>query len=320
MGRDAIPNEEADEYFFHFPDGNASIARLLVRSLIPNAVPGHNAQDIVTTQVKYDELDRPSNKVRIRLSSTAVKVAHIGDPATAREVEVSYSSQGQLKTVRAAYCVLACWHTMIPYLMPELPQPQLDALISSEKVPITYTNVALKNWQAFVKLKAGSTYAPGSYFTEVALDQRVNIGDYHATTKPSEPIVLTMHHFPCQPGLPSREQHRAGRAQLYVTPFAGFERNIREQLARSLGSGGLDPAQDIAAITVNRWPHGYAYQYNSLWDPFWLNGGTQPCVTARQPYGRVAIANADADAYAYTDCAIDQAHRAVGDLKVSTKV
>jgi spermidine dehydrogenase len=319
MGRDAIPNEEAEKYFFHFPDGNASIARLLVRSLIPTAVPGHNAQDIVTSQVKYDQLDNASNPVRIRLSTTVVKVKHIGDAATAKEVEVSYSQQGQLKTVRAAYCVLACWHTMIPYLMPELPDTQLQALSSSEKVPIVYTNVALRNWQAFVKLKAGSTYAPGSYFTNVSLDQRVNIGDYHATTKPEEPIVLTMHHFPCQPGLPARSQHRAGRAQLYVTPFEIFERNIREQLARSLGSGGFDPAEEIAAITVNRWPHGYAYQYTSLWDDFWLNGGTEPCVTARQPYGRVAIANADADAYAYTDCAIDQAHRAVSDLKVATK-
>ena len=170
-----------------------------------------------------------------------------------------------------------------------------------------------------MKLKAGSTYAPGSYFTNVSLDQRVNIGEYHATTNPDQPIVLTMHRFPCQPGLPSRVQHRAGRAQLYATPFDEFERNIRLQLARSLGSGGFDPANDIAAITVNRWPHGYAYQYNSLWDPFWLDGGPQPCVAARQPFGRIAIANADADAYAYTDCAIDQAYRAVSELKVGPK-
>ena len=58
MGRDAIPNEEAEKYFFHFPDGNASIARLLMRSQIPDAIPGSNAQDIVTAQVKYDRLDR----------------------------------------------------------------------------------------------------------------------------------------------------------------------------------------------------------------------------------------------------------------------
>jgi spermidine dehydrogenase len=318
MGRDAIPNEEAEKYFFHFPDGNASIARLLVRSLIPEAVPGNSAQDIVTSQLKYDRLDRAGSPVRIRLSSTVVQVRHVGDPATAHEVEISYSEQGRLKTVRAGHCILACWHTMIPYLTSELPDEQAKALRDAEKVPIVYTNVALRHWRPFVKLKTGSTYAPGSYFTNVNLDQRVNIGDYHATTSPDEPIVLTMHRFPCKPGLPARVQHRAGRGQLYGTPFEVFERNIREQLARSLGDGGFDPAKDIAAITVNRWPHGYAYQYNSLWDPFWLDGGAQPCVAARRPFGRVAIANADADAYAYTDCAIDQAWRAVNELKLGT--
>ena len=318
MGRDAIPNEAAEKYFFHFPDGNASIARLLVRSLIPEAVPGNSAQDIVTSQLKYDRLDRAGSPVRIRLSSTVVQVRHVGDPATAHEVEISYSEQGRLKTMRAGHCILACWHTMIPYLTSELPDEQAKALRDAEKVPIVYTNVALRHWRPFVKLKAGSTYAPGSYFTNVNLDQRVNIGDYHATTSPDEPIVLTMHRFPCKPGLPARVQHRAGRGQLYGTPFEVFERNIREQLARSLGDGGFDPAKDIAAITVNRWPHGYAYQYNSLWDPFWLDGGAQPCVAARRPFGRVAIANADADAYAYTDCAIDQAWRAVNELKSGT--
>lgn len=318
MGRDAIPNEEAEAYFYHFPDGNASIARLLVRGLVPDVIPGHTAQDIVTAQVDYSRLDRPSNPTRIRLNSTVVRVRHIGDVASAKELEVAYVEQGKLQTVRAAYCVLACWHTMIPYITAEIPDQQSQALSAAEKVPIVYTNVALRNWQPFLKLKAGSTYAPGSYFTEVNLDQRVSIGDYHATTRPDEPIVLTMHRFPCMPGMPSRVQHRAGRAELYRTKFAIFERNIRSQLARSLGAGGFDPAQDIAAITVNRWPHGYAYQYNSLWDPFWLNGGPQPCQQARKPYGRVAIANADADAYAYTDCAINQAWRAVNELKQRT--
>ncbi len=106
----------------------------------------------------------------------------------------------------------------------------------------------------------------------------------------------------------------AGRIELFQTSFETFERNIRDQLARSLGAGGFDPAHDIAAITVNRWPHGYAYEYNSLFDQFWLEGGELPCVVARQPFGRLAIANADAGAYAYTDGAIDQAWRAVQEL------
>ena len=102
--------------------------------------------------------------------------------------------------------------------------------------------------------------------------------------------------------------------ELFTTSFETFERNIRDQMARMLSGGGFDPARDIAGITVNRWPHGYAYEYNSLWDKFWLDGTEPPCVTARKPLGRIAIANADADAYAYTDCAIDQAYRAVQEL------
>jgi len=316
MGRDSIYNEQAEEYFFHFPDGNSSIARLLVRSLIPNALPGNSASDIVTSQAAYDQLDQPANATRIRLNSTVVKVRHDGDPAVAKEVEVTYVQKGQTYTVKASHCILACWHPVIPYVAAELPKSQIDALRSAEKVPIVYTNVALKNWESFIRLQTSSIYAPGSYFTEARLDHRVSIGNYHCTNKPDEPIVLTMGRYPCSPGLPARRQHRAGRADLYATPFETFERKIREQLVRSVGAGGFDPARDIGAITVNRWPHGYAYQYNSLWDPFWLEGGTPPCVEARKPFGRIAIANADADAYAYTDCAINQAYRAVNDLKL----
>jgi spermidine dehydrogenase len=317
MGRDANRSEEAEKYFFHFPDGNSSIARLLVRSQIPEAVPGHTAEDIVTSQVRYDQLDQPGNPTRIRLNSTVVRVRHLGDPATAKEVEVSYVRNGRLYTAKASHCILACWHPVIPYLNDELPKAQIAALRSAEKVPLVYTNVALRNWQSFIKLQTSSVSAPGSYFTGYALAHRVSIGNYHCTTKPDEPIVLTMERYPCSPGLPARAQHRAGRADLYATSFETFERKIREQLARSMGAGGFDPAHDIAAITVNRWPHGYAYQYNSLWDPFWLEGGPLPCVEARKPFGRLAIANADADAYAYTDCAINQAYRAVNDLKIT---
>ena len=118
---------------------------------------------------------------------------------------------------------------------------------------------------------------------------------------------------PCSPGLPARDQHRAGRVELLATPFATFERNIRDELGRMLGPAGFDPARDVQAITVNRWAHGYAYFYNSLWDPDWPEG-QRPCVLGRRPFGRIAIANSDAAARAYTDAAIDEAHRAVQEL------
>ena len=203
---------------------------------------------------------------------------------------------------------------MIPYLTDELSQRQRAALASATKVPIVYTNVVLKNWTAFQKAGVNSVYAPGSYFNGIQLDLPVSMGDYKCPRTPDEPIVVHLMKTPCHPGLPARDQHRAGRVELYGTSLKLSSATFAMRWARSLSSGGFDPARDIAAITVNRWPHGYAYEYNSLWDPFWLDGGEQPCVVARQPFGRIAIANADAAAYAYTDAAIDEAYRAVNDL------
>jgi len=314
QNRDAIRSEEAERYFYHFPDGNSSIARMLVRGLIPDAVPATNATDIVMARTNFAALDRKSNNTRIRLNSTVVKVAHAGDAAMAKSVDIAYMRRGQLQNVRAKNCVLACWHVMIPYICAELPEPQKKALAFAVKVPLVYTNVLLRDWTSFQKLGVSGVYAPGSFHSEMNLDLPVSLGDYKFPHNPAEPIVVHMQRVPTHPGLPSRDQHRAGRLDLYNTSFETFERNIRDQMARTLGAGGFDPARDIAAITVNRWPHGYAYEYNSLWDPFWLNGGEQPCVAARQPCGRIAIANSDAGAYAYTDGAIDQAHRAVTEL------
>jgi spermidine dehydrogenase len=314
MNRDAIPNEEAEKYFFHFPDGNASIARLVVRQLIPDAIPGNSWTDVILAKANYAKLDDSNSPVRIRLNSTAVRVKHLGDAASAKEVEVSYARGGRVYTAKAKSSILACWHVVIPYICEELPDKQKEALASAQKVPLLYTNVALRNWKSLQKVKTNSVYAPGMYHTGMNLDLPVSIGGYECARKPDEPIVVHMMKTPCHPGLPARQQHSQGRMELYTTAFETIERNIRDQLARTLGAGGFDPDRDIAAITVNRWPHGYAYEYNSLWDPFWLEGGETPCEVARKPHGRIAIANSDAGAYAYTDEAINQAWRAVGEI------
>ncbi len=120
---------------------------------------------------------------------------------------------------------------------------------------------------------------------------------------------------PCLPGAATeRDQHRAGRAELLKTSLETFETHVRDQLGRALGPGGFDADKDIAAIIVNRWPHGYAYEYNPLYDPWDVPESSRPHVIGRQRFGPVAIANSDAGAAAYTDSAIDQAHRAVGEL------
>jgi len=298
---------------FHFPDGNATIARLLVRELIPEAVPGRSAEDVVTSQVAYDRLDHPTNTIRIRLSSTVVRAQNESGAKSSHEVIVTYAADGQVFTARAKGCVLACWNMTIPYLCPDLPEKQKDALHYLVKVPLVYTSVGLRNWTAFQKLGVYTVHAPGAYWNSFNLNWPVDIGGYKSPRSPDEPILLHMSRTPCKPGLPAREQHKAGRMELLVTPFETFERNVRDQLARCLGAGGFDPARDIEAITVNRWPHGYGYEYNPLFDPQWAPGQA-PHEIGRKPFGRITIANSDSGATAYTDVAIDQAFRAVSEL------
>jgi spermidine dehydrogenase len=306
--------EGGEAYFFHFPDGNASIARLLVRSLIPSALAGSTMDDIVTAKCNYAHLDQPSASTRIRLNSTVVKVNHDGDPASAKAVDVAYVKNKKLEKVKAKYCIFACWNSVIPYLCPELPSSQQEALAYEVKVPLLYTNVLISNWNSFVKAGASMFYSPGSYHSLVSLDMPVSIGSYQCSTRPDEPIIVHMMKTPCKPGLSARQQHQAGRLELFTTPFRTIEMKIRDQLARMLGPSGFHESKDILAITVNRWAHGYAYQYNSLFDSFWLDGSETPCERARKPFGRLAIANADAAAYSYADAAIDQAHRAVNEI------
>jgi spermidine dehydrogenase len=242
----------------------------------------------------------------------------VGDSARATEVEVAYARGGKVYAVRGKHAILACWNMMIPYLCEELPDAQKEALAFATKVPLLYTNVLLRNWTSCQKLGANAIYAPGGYHTYVDLDLPVSIGEYHCSQTPEEPTVVHMSKAPCLAGRPARDQHIAGRIELYNTTFETMERKIRQQLARTLGAGGFDPARDILAITVNRWPHGYAYEYSSLWDKFVLEGGETPCERARKTFGRIAIANSDAGAAAYTDEAINQAWRAVGELGFGT--
>ena len=302
-----------EPYEFHYPDGNATIARMLVRKMIPSAAPGHDAEDIVTARFDYSQLDKSDAPVRIRLSSIVVAVNHAGQAAQAKEVDVTYVRDGKLASVHGKNVILACWNMMIPYICPGLPEIQKEALHYGVKVPLVYTSVAIRDWKAFEKLGVYNIACPGMYHYEMNLDLCVDIGGYESPKTPDEPILVRMERTPCLPGLPERDQHRAGRGDLLSTPFETFERSIRDQFARVLGDGGFDPARDITAITVNRWPHGYAYEYNYLFDPEWPVGES-PSEIGRKRFGRIAIANADAGAAAYTDGAMDQAWRAVEEL------
>jgi spermidine dehydrogenase len=302
-----------EPYIYHFPDGNASIARLLVRSLIPTVAPGRTMDDVVLADFDYTKLDVDGAPIRLRLNSTAVTVANArskGGP-----VDIGYVRAGTLHRVQAKQSVLACYNMIIPHIMPQLPAAQKRALALSVKMPLVYVNVAVRNWHAFVKLGVNDIYSPYAFFSNTKLDFPVALGGYRSPRDPGEPMLLHMEHIPLTPnkGLSNVEQFRLGRQLLLNTPFAEYEARIVEQLDRMLGPGGFESARDIVAITVNRWPHGYAYSADSLFDP--ETEGPQPYEIARRRCGSVTIANSDAGWNSYTHEAIDQAWRAVNELK-----
>jgi spermidine dehydrogenase len=301
--------EWAEPYIYHFPDGNASLARLLVRALIPGAAPGHTMDDIVLAPFDYGRLDRRRQSVRIRLDSTCVEVREAGG-----KVQIGYVRAGTPHRVEAKHAVLACFHMMIPHIMPSLPQEQRAALAQNVKAPLVYTNVLVRNWRPWVDLGVFDISAPVSFHSHVALDFPVSLGGYRHPRDPVEPIVLHLEHVPGAPksGLDARAQFRIGRGKLFDMTFADFEERIRDDLDRMLGPGGFSSARDIAAITVNRWPHGYGYVANSLFDPDDYDDTVVK--RARRTVGPVAIANSDAGGDAYAHLAIDQAERAVREL------
>jgi spermidine dehydrogenase len=303
-------------FFFHFPDGNASVARLLVSRLVPAALPGQQSMNtIVGAKLLYDQLDVVDSPMRIRLNSPAVRVEHQGPPDKATWVRIAYKQNGALRAVRARNCILACYNRMIPYLMPEIPARQKEALAYPVKVPMVYTNVLLKRWSPFQKAGISRFSAPGMYYPYVQLDPGTTVGGYSGVSTPEEPILVHMMANPNKPGLPRKEQNRIGQQELLTSSFQKFELDVRQQLARMMAGTGFDPAEDIAAITVNRWPYGYAYTYDSLADPD-VPLEQRPHILGRHRYHLVSIANSDAGAAAFTNQAMDEANRAVEELLV----
>jgi spermidine dehydrogenase len=301
--------ETSEPYIYHFPDGNASLARLLVRKLVTGVASGNTMDDIVLADFDYAQLDRGDGNVHIRLNSTVIDVRQ-----THAEVSIGYVRAGAPHRVAAKHAVLACFHMMIPYIMPDLPQAQRQALAQNVKTPLVYANVVVRDWRSWIALKISAVSAPMAFFSKAALDFPVSMGGYEYPRDPQQPMVLHLVHVPGAPnsGFDARTQFHIGQAKLLAMTFADFEVRIRDQLDRMLGPGGFASERDITAITVNRWPHGYGYVENSLFDG--EDYEDRVLKRARQPFGRVAIANSDAGGDAYAHLAIDQAARAVREL------
>ena len=293
-----------------FPDGNASVARLLVQKLIPGVAPSMKGpEDVAIASFDYSALDRESHATRLRLSSTVVGVRQVDG----KRVEVDYVQQQNPLRITADHCVLACYNSLIPHLCPEMPEPQKQGLSYGVKTPFVYANVLLENGRAYSELAATLFQCPYDPFQWVSTAPSMSIGGYEPPRGPDDPMVVFMMHSPMtEPEQPisARGQLRIGRHKIYSTPFSRYEQQIRDQLQSLLGKHGFNHETDIRAITVNRIPHGYAYAYLALDDPEWPEGQA-PHEIGRAQFGRISIANTDSEAIALMDAAFDAAWRAV---------
>jgi spermidine dehydrogenase len=292
-----------------FPDGNASVARLLVQKLIPAVAPDmQGREDVVITRFNYGALDRETNTTRLRLNSTAVGVRNNDN-----QVEVDYVQQGKAQRVTADHCVLACYNALIPHLCPEMPDTQKEGLSYGVKTPFVYANVQLENGRAYSKLDATLFQCPYDPFQWVSTAPTVAVGGYEPPRGPDDPMVVFMMHSPMtgpEQSASCRDQLRRARHQIYSTAYADYEQQIRQQLQSILGKHGFNHETDIRAITVNRIPHGYAYVYLGLYDPKWEEGQA-PHEIGRAQFGRISIANTDSEATPLMNLAFDAAWRAV---------
>jgi len=303
---------EEDPYIHHFPDGNATVARLLVKKMIPNVGKGDNAEEIILSKFKYAELDKSSNIVRLRLNSTVVNVKHGGDPNTSSDVFVNYINDNKSYKVKGKGVVMACYNMMIPHIVAGLPKEQDAALRLQTKIPLEYTTVGLKNWRAMMEMGIGMAMSPGNMHQVIMMDFPVSIGGYEFTKTPNDPCVIQMISCPTGEtvGAPPVKQFREARYRMLGLQFKDYEQEIRGHLSGMLPKGSFEFDRDVESITVNRWAHGYAYGGSALYEPN-MDGIARK---GRQQFGRITIANIDSAPSSYAHVAIEQAWRAVNEL------
>ncbi|MBT7541093.1 MAG: NAD(P)-binding protein [Gammaproteobacteria bacterium] len=292
-----------------FPDGNASVARLLVQKMIPDVAPNMKGfEDVAIARFNYGALDQADQSTRIRLNSTVVGVREVDD-----YVQIDYVQQGKPLRITANHCVLACYNNLIPALCPEMSDAQKSGLGYGVRIPFVYANILLENGRAFSELGVQITQCPYDPFQWVSAAPTVTSGGYEPPRGPDDPMVVFMMASPTPADGTegtTRDLLRLGRHKIYASTFDDYEQQIREQLQKMLGKHGFNHEADIKAITVNRIPHGYAYWYQGLDDPEWEEGQA-PHEIGRQQFGRISIANTDSEVTPLMNAAFDAAHRAV---------
>ena len=288
-----------------YPDGNHTVARQLLKGILPNAITGENTMEgVFNGEPRYGELDRRENRVRLRLSSMVTKIRQDGET-----VDVDYVQRdGMARRVRARHVIMTGWGSVAKHVVFDLPKEQRRALEEYRYSSALYINVLLKHWRPIADIGAFEMYWPEGYCTWMHVSDPLSVGDYRPEYHPDKPTLLSMYKYIHKRGLEPREQMRLGRYEMERKRFEEYEREIRSELNHALGAHGFDAARDIAGITVNRWGHGYNYfkepgSKETLESP--------PYRAGRQKLGRISFAGADAGGTPWTQAALVQAFRAV---------
>ena len=288
-----------------YPDGNHTVARQLLKGILPNAISGENTMEGVFNGEPSDgELDRSENGVRLRLSSMVTKIRQQGDI-----VKVDYlKADGRARRVRARHVIMAGWGSVAKHVVPDLPEEQRRALEEYRYSSALYINVLLKHWRPIADIGAFEMYWPEGYCTWMHVSDPLSVGAYRPEYHPDRPTILSMYKYIHQRGLEPREQMQLGRYEMERKSFEKYEREIRSELNHVFGAHGFEAARDIAGLTVNRWGHGYNYfkepgSRETLESP--------PYRAGRQKLGRISFAGADAGGSPWTQAALVQAWRAV---------
>jgi spermidine dehydrogenase len=308
-----LPEEEGggDQMF---PGGNATIARLMLKSLIANSIPGPaSVEGVCANRVNFAALDDRGNQTRVRLLSTAIHIQHDGDANKANSLTVAYSRQGKLYRVKARSVVMAggCWTAK--HIIKDLPETHRNAYGQFYRSPCMMANVAVRNWRFLYKTgMTGCRWFEGvGNYMEVR--KLALTGIEEPTISPESPVVLSLKILYPYPGYSTEDQGHRGRAEMLSTSFKEYERQIREQFTEMFGPSGFDARRDIAGIILNRWGHAYLSPQPGFF--FGRNGQPAPReVLRRAPFGRIAFANTDLTGCMDHRYSILEAQRAVQQL------
>lgn len=304
----------ADEEPQMFPDGNSGIARLIVKTMIPEAIAGERSlENICRNSVDFAALDRAGAPTRIRLGSTAVWVKHDGDASKSKAVTIAYSKAGKTYRLKARSVVMAGGSWTTKHVVRDLPDDRKDAYAQFYRSPCMVANVAVRNWRFLYKMGISGAQWFEGIGTYLQVRKLALCGVDSPTVGPDSPVVLTIKVLYPRPGRTAEEQGHLGRAEMISTPFLEYERQIRQQFSEMFARSGFDASRDIAGIILNRWGHAYASPAPGFY--FGKDGKPAPGDVLRAaPFGRIAFANVDLSGMPDHKSSIIEADRAVGQL------